>query len=210
MLSAGAVLLVPCTVRRGIGEAKRLLQNLRHRKVGVCSVLPWSQNPREARSFPCTPSELRREGSSRQAALVMWAQNVSGTLSLQSLGASRASFSFLQSQEGSTGARFLPANNCSTCGLGDRGQRRAKWALCGGTGLLAGVPSSGKHLQDPVTFLCVSLISAPPLPQVMFNVLFPMAGRTGCLLEPSCRVPGAMNALGHALGAVIQSRTPME
>lgn len=210
MLSAGAVLLVPCTARRGIGEAKRLLQNLRHRRAGVCSVLPWPQNLREARSFPCTPSELRREGSSRQAALVMWAQNVSGTLSLQSLGASRASFSFLQSQEGSAGPRFLPANNCSTCGLGDRGQRRAKWALCGGTGLLAGVPISGKHLQDPVTFLCVSLISAPPLPQVMFNVLFPMAGRTGCLLEPSCRVPGAMNALGHALGAVIQSRTPME
>lgn len=210
MLSAGAVLLVPCTVRRGIGEAKRLLQNLRHRRAGVCSVLPWPQNLREARSFPCTPSELRREGSSRQAALVMWAQNVSGTLSLQSLGASRASFSFLQSQEGSAGPRFLPANNCSTCGLGDRGQRRAKWVLCRGAGLLTGVPSSGKHLRYPVIFLCGSLISAPPLPQVMFNVLFPMAGRTGCLLEPSCRVPGAMNALGHALGAVIQSRTPME
>lgn len=177
---------------------------------GPVFVWCWSQNLCEALSFPCTPSELRREGSSRQAALVMWAQNVSGTLSLQSFGASKASFSFLQSQEGSAGARFLPANNCSTCRLEDRCQRGAKWALCRGAGLLTGVPSSGKHLQYPVIFLCVSLISSPPVPQVIFNVLFPIAGRTGCLLEPSCRVPGAMNALGYALGAVIQSRTPME
>lgn len=133
MLSAGAVLLVPCTVRRGIGEAKRLLQNLRHRRAGVCSVLPWPQNLREARSFPCTPSELRREGSSRQAALVMWAQNVPGTL--PAVTRSKQSFLFLPAVSGRQHwATFPPCKQLQHLRAGGPGPETSKVGAVRGHG----------------------------------------------------------------------------